>query len=56
MRLFALKVKPRAATTFVSAAPCDVEGENDGQIDWIRFRVEIRFPENADPLPVPDDF
>jgi hypothetical protein len=40
----------------VSAAPEDIDGKNYGQIDWIRFRVEIRFPENADSLPVPKDF
>jgi hypothetical protein len=40
----------------ISAAPEDIEGKNYGQIDWIRFRVEIRFPNNADSLPVPNDF
>ena len=40
----------------ISAAPEDIDGKNYGQIDWIRFRVEIRFPENADSLPVPNDF
>jgi hypothetical protein len=40
----------------ISPAPKDIEGKNYGQIDWIRFRVEIRFPVNADSLPVPNDF
>ncbi len=37
----------------VSAASKDVEGKNYGQIDWIRFRVEIHFPDNADSLRAP---
>lgn len=40
----------------ISAAPESVEGKNYGQIDWIRFRVEIRFPENAGARSVPNDF
>jgi hypothetical protein len=40
----------------ISPAPEDVDGKNYGQIDWIRFRVEIRFPADADSLPVPDDY
>lgn len=40
----------------ISAAPADIDGKNYGQIDWMRFRVEIQFPENADSLPVPNDF
>jgi hypothetical protein len=40
----------------VSPAPEDIEGKNYGQIDRIRFRVEIRLPENADSLAVPNDF
>lgn len=39
----------------VSAAPEDVEGKNYGQIDWIRFRVEIHFPDNTSSLLVPGD-
>jgi hypothetical protein len=39
-----------------SPAPDEVDGRNYGRIDWIRFRVEIRFPENADTLLVPNDF
>ena len=39
-----------------SPAPAEIDGVNHGQIDWIRFRVEIRFPENADSLPVSNDF
>lgn len=34
----------------ISAAPQDVQGKNYGQIDWIRFRVEIRFPDVAGTL------
>ena len=40
----------------ISEAPQEIEGKNYGQIDSIRFRVEIRFPENANSLPVPNDY
>jgi hypothetical protein len=33
-----------------------ISGEDPGKADWFRFRVEIRFPPNADHLPVPDDW
>lgn len=40
----------------ISAAPESVEGTNYGQIDWLRFHVEIQFPEKADALTVPNDY
>jgi hypothetical protein len=40
----------------ISAAPQEIEGKTTGQIDSIHFRVEIRFPQNADSLPVPNDY
>lgn len=33
-----------------------ISGEDPGKVDWFRFRVEIRFPPNADRLPVTDDW
>jgi len=32
------------------------DADDPGRADWMRFRVEIRFPANVDRLPVPDDW
>jgi hypothetical protein len=40
----------------LSRAPEDIDGKNYGRIDWILFRVEIRFPANADSLVTPTDY